>query len=75
MAPPRPLRAVELVVDNFGHIQADTNYYQIKRFTWKNANRVQVQVITYGATITSIKYPNKKGIVDDVIVGFDDMKG
>lgn len=33
------------------------------------------QVITYGATITSIQVPNKKGVPDDVVAGFDTLEG
>ncbi|KAB0799645.1 hypothetical protein PPYR_07525 [Photinus pyralis] len=47
----------------------------VRRFTWRNKNRVTVQVITYGATITSIKVPDKNGAIDDIVMGFDDMKG
>lgn len=71
----KPVKSLELVVDNFGHVHSEGIYIPVKRFTWKNQNRVQVQAITYGATITSIRYPNKKGIIDDIVLGFDDMKG
>ncbi|XP_057667625.1 galactose mutarotase-like [Diorhabda carinulata] len=47
----------------------------VRRFTWKNANNVTVQVITYGATITSIRLPGKNGVVDDIVMGFDNMEG
>ncbi|XP_050310780.1 galactose mutarotase-like isoform X2 [Anthonomus grandis grandis] len=47
----------------------------VRRFTWRNTSGVSVQVITYGATITSIKMPDKNGTVDDIVMGFDDMKG
>lgn len=48
---------------------------EVRRFTWTNENNMSVQVITYGATITSIKFPNKSGEIDDVVMGFNDMKG
>lgn len=47
----------------------------VRRFTWRNSNNVSVQVITYGATVTSIKVPDKNGKIDDVVMGFNDMKG
>ncbi|XP_060529242.1 galactose mutarotase-like isoform X1 [Cylas formicarius] len=47
----------------------------VTRFTWKNSSGIQVQVITYGGTITSIKLPDKNGTIDDIVMGFDDMKG
>jgi aldose 1-epimerase len=33
------------------------------------------QVITYGAAVTTLKVPGKGGVIDDVVWGFDDMKG
>ncbi|XP_066157158.1 galactose mutarotase-like [Euwallacea fornicatus] len=47
----------------------------VTRFTWKNSSKVCAQVISYGATITSIQMPDKNGILDDIVMGFDDMKG
>lgn len=38
-------------------------------------NRMSLQVITYGATITSIKTPDHQGKIEDVALGFDDMAG
>ncbi|XP_037718713.1 galactose mutarotase [Drosophila subpulchrella] len=47
----------------------------IKRFTLTNGNGVSVQLITRGATITSIKTPDASGQIDDVTLGFDDLAG
>lgn len=58
--------------DSFGE---DSSGNPVRRFTLTNENRMSVQVINYGATITCIKTPDKKGNVDDVVLGFDDMTG
>uniref|UniRef100_A0A1B6D4J7 Aldose 1-epimerase n=4 Tax=Clastoptera arizonana TaxID=38151 RepID=A0A1B6D4J7_9HEMI len=58
--------------DSFGE---DSNGHPIRRFTLTNENRMSVQVINYGATITCIKVADRKGNVDDVVLGFDDMAG
>lgn len=42
---------------------------EIKRFTWKNRNKIEVQVINYGARIVSIKFPDRKGLVEDIVLG------
>ncbi|KAH8364754.1 hypothetical protein KR084_011183 [Drosophila pseudotakahashii] len=47
----------------------------IKRFTLTNGYGMSVQLITRGATITSIKYPDANGQIDDVTLGFDDLAG
>lgn len=38
-------------------------------------NVLLFQVISYGATITSIQVPDKKGVPDDVVAGFDTLEG
>lgn len=47
----------------------------VRRFTLTNKNQVAVQVITYGATVTSIKVPDKYQQFDDVVLGFDKLQG
>ena len=39
-----------------------------------NKNGIQLKVITYGATITSLKIPLKNGAFLDVVLGFDTME-
>ncbi|KAH9644185.1 hypothetical protein HF086_008674 [Spodoptera exigua] len=53
---------------------SSTNIDIVRRYTWKTKNRMTVQVITYGATITSISVPDKKGVPDDVLAGFDTLE-
>ncbi|XP_013161938.1 PREDICTED: aldose 1-epimerase isoform X2 [Papilio xuthus] len=53
---------------------SSSNIDIVRRFTWKTKNRMTVQVITYGATITTIHVPDKKGVPDDVIAGFDTLE-
>lgn len=69
--------SVTIVEDGFGFLKnPDTeNSEIIRRFTLTNRNNVQVQVISYGATITSVKCPDKKGRIHDVVLGFDDIEG
>ncbi|XP_013184849.1 galactose mutarotase [Amyelois transitella] len=53
---------------------SSTNIDIVRRYTWKTKNRMTVQVITYGATITSIQVPDRKGVPDDVLAGFDTLE-
>ncbi|XP_037816393.1 galactose mutarotase [Lucilia sericata] len=48
---------------------------QIKRFTLQNDMEMKVQVISLGATITSIQVPDANGHVDDIALGYDDIAG
>ncbi|XP_046671998.1 galactose mutarotase-like isoform X2 [Homalodisca vitripennis] len=63
---------VNVCEDAFGD---DGTGHAVRRFTLTNEYRMSVQVITYGATITCIKVPDKRGNVDDVVLGYDDMSG
>ncbi len=47
----------------------------IYRFTLKNANGMQIQLINWGAYITSIMVPDRNGKFEDVVVGYDDFSG
>ncbi|MCF8320730.1 MAG: galactose mutarotase [Flavobacterium sp.] len=40
----------------------------------KNNNGIEVKIINYGATITSLKIPLKSGIMIDVVLGLDSLE-
>jgi aldose 1-epimerase len=44
-------------------------------FTLKNKNGMEVKVVPYGAAVVSIKVPDKKGKLADVVLGYDDLAG
>lgn len=46
----------------------------IKSFTLSNSNRMEVVVITWGATIVSLKCPDKYGRSADIVLGFEDLQ-
>lgn len=68
---------IQLEIDSFGQFteKERDQTLDVKRFTWRNANGISVEVITYGATITSIKVPDKKGKIEDIVLGYRDMQG
>jgi galactose mutarotase-like enzyme len=45
----------------------------VELFTLTNAHGVEVRVMTYGATITTIRTPDRAGRLDDVVLGFDTL--
>lgn len=72
--PPPPF--VTIVEDGFGFVTDENSCrHIIRRYTFTNQNNLIVQVINYGATVTSIKYPDKNGILDDVVLGYDNIEG
>ncbi|HZZ62747.1 MAG TPA: aldose epimerase family protein [Roseiarcus sp.] len=46
---------------------------KIDMYHLKNAGGMEVDIITYGGTVQSIKIPDKNGKIDDVALGFDNL--
>jgi len=45
----------------------------VKSFTLKNEKGMAVSIITYGGIITTLKVPNKKGVSEDVVLGYKSL--
>ncbi|GAA4236495.1 galactose mutarotase [Postechiella marina] len=58
-------------VSNFGNYQGE----DVKEFSLKNENGVEVKITNYGATITSILVPNSNGDIENIACGFDTLNG
>ncbi|XP_053981741.1 galactose mutarotase-like [Hylaeus anthracinus] len=66
----------EIWVDSDGdQIFTDSVPKIVKSYTMANTNHMEITVITWGATIMSLKCPDKYGHTADVVLGFDDLKG
>ncbi len=48
---------------------------EVHQYTLENKGGMTVQVITYGATITSLRVPDKNGKIEDVVLGYDSLRG
>ena len=46
----------------------------VEQYKLTNKNGVEVDIITYGGRITSLKVPNKKGNIENVVLGFDNLE-
>ena len=46
---------------------------KVDRYTLKNSTGMTVDIITYGGIILSIKVPNKEGISEDVVLGYNNL--
>ena len=55
----------------FGHIPDGA---AVNSCDLTNKNGMQLKVITFGATITSLKIPLKNGSFIDVVLGFDTLE-
>ena len=47
----------------------------VEVYTLTNRNGVEVRAMTFGAIITSIRVPDRKGAIADVVLGFDRLEG
>jgi aldose 1-epimerase len=57
---------------SFGRLADGT---EIGLFTLTGARRLEVRAIAYGAVIVSIRVPDRRGAIGDVVLGFDDLQG
>uniref|UniRef100_T1JGT1 Aldose 1-epimerase n=1 Tax=Strigamia maritima TaxID=126957 RepID=T1JGT1_STRMM len=63
------------IEDWVGRYYADkrVSHEPVRRFTLSNSSKCSVQIITYGACITSLKVPDANDCVADVVLGFDSI--
>ncbi|ULC60730.1 galactose mutarotase [Flaviramulus sp. BrNp1-15] len=45
----------------------------VEQYKLTNKNSIEVDIITYGGRITSLKVPNKRGDIENVVLGFDNL--
>ncbi len=62
---------MELSKSIFGEREGNTVFL----YNLKNNNGMEVSIMNYGATITSLKVPDSKGEKVDVVCGFDSLAG
>ena len=55
----------------FGALDEET---RVDAITLRNHSGAQVQVLTYGANIRSIRVPDRGGVLDDVVLGYDTLE-
>ncbi len=48
---------------------------EVKSFTLKNKNGVELKVINYGGIITHLMAPDKNGVLEDIVLGYDSLSG
>ena len=58
--------------ESFGRTADGKN---VDLFVMKNANGIEVSIATYGGIIVSIKTPDRKGHLDDIVLGFSKLDG
>jgi aldose 1-epimerase len=46
---------------------------EVALFTLANSNRVEIEITNFGGIVVSLKVPDRRGKVDDVVLGYDDF--
>ena len=62
------MEAMNIDVGTFGLTPAGT---PVRIYTLVNANGLEARIMTYGATVVSLKVPDREGQLDDVVLGYD----
>jgi aldose 1-epimerase len=48
---------------------------EVHQYTLTNESGVIVQIINFGATVTSLRVPDRNGKIEDVVLGYDSLQG
>lgn len=48
---------------------------EVFQYTLTNSNGLEMKVLNYGGLITSLKTPDKNGVLEDVVLGYDSLEG
>lgn len=46
----------------------------VEKFTWKTVNRLEVSLITFGASLVGLKAPDRQGTSEDILMGYRSLK-
>lgn len=61
----------EVITEEFGTMNDGRS---VQLFTLANANGMEISITNYGGIVTSVKVPDKKGNIENVVLGFDDLE-
>ena len=65
-----PARAASLQKEPYGEVGGQL----VERYTLRNAHGLELRVISYGATLTELRLPDRAGQLADVVLGFDGLQ-
>ena len=66
-----PADEERIIAEDFGVMEDGT---EVRLYTLKNDDGMEVSITNYGGIVTSIVVPDKNGNMDDVVLGFDDFE-
>ena len=62
----------EILTATFGHLEDGR---EALIYTLSNANGVTAEITNYGATLVSLKAPDRDGTIEDLLHGYDSVDG
>jgi aldose 1-epimerase len=62
----------KITKSDFGKLPDGKEVFQ---YTVTNKNGVEMKIINYGGIITSLKTPDKKGMLEDIVLGYNSLDG
>ena len=71
-APTKGEMGMEVKSEKFGTMPDGT---AVEIFTLTNRKGIEARIMTYGATLVSLRLPDRNGTFDDVCLGFDGLGG
>lgn len=66
-----PQKTLDIQKETFGTL---SDGRQAELFIIKHGDGSLLQITNYGATVVTLKLPDKKGVVEDVVLGFDNLQ-
>ncbi len=48
---------------------------EVYEYVLTNKNGIEIRVINYGGIITSLKTPDRNGVLEDIVLGYDSLSG
>jgi len=60
-----------MTAESFGKITSGT---EAEIYTLRNSGGVEVRVTNFGATLVTLKVPDRNGAIADVVLGYDDLQ-
>jgi len=59
---------------NENHFGITNGGDSVKQYTFSNGNGLEVKIINYGGIITHLKVPDKNGLIEDVVLGYENLE-
>lgn len=64
-------KVAEFSTSSYGTMEDGT---EVSLFTMRNANGMEMKVIEYGGIITELTAPDKDGVYEDIVLGYDSLE-